>query len=130
MTVTVELFKAMWCPHCVALIPEWTIFKKMAKKNKDIEITTIEYEDTKNHNEMVEVKNKKGYTFSGFPTIMIQVGSSEPVPYTGPRTAKAIMEYIMQQNEKEQKEQNGGGIVDYELKYYKYKAKYLKSKAN
>ena len=121
-SVDVELFSAKWCGHCNGFVKEWTELEKMAKKDGFVKCT--KYEETEPKDKIHFEKNN----VSGFPTIHITVDNNR-VKYSGVRSANDIMNFINAL--RENKSQSGGNDdAIYELKYYKYKAKYLKTKDN
>lgn len=119
----VQLFYADWCGHCQNFKPEWQKFKELANKNN---IKVEEYEADKDKQKVEEAD------VNGFPTIRINKED-----YNGQRTAEAILAYIKgdkmdggeykQCGGKRQKKSLNPHHEDYyKIKYYKYKAKYLK----
>ena len=139
----VELFYADWCGHCQRFKPEWAKLKKQLDSNN---IGWGEYESQKDASRM----SKEG--IEGFPTIKITKNGKKE-DYNGERTASAIMNYLkgVKQGgggdvEGDNFDQCGGSkkskhhnphkkhnstlsnkdVDPFELKYYKYKAKYMK----
>ena len=140
----VELFYAEWCGHCQKFKPEWEKLKKMAGGNG---IQCIEYESEKDAQKMEEEN------IQGFPTIKISVGG-KCQEYHGERTAEEILMAIKDPKVKNDgkfkqcggakqgftprkmniKEHSKGWYKDkdeeyYKLKYFKYKAKYMKKRS-
>lgn len=144
----VELFYAEWCGHCQHFKPEWEKLKKMSKQNG---IQCIEYESEKDAQKMEEEN------IEGFPTIRISMGG-EKQEYNGERTAAAILMAIKEgstsQNAGKFKQCGGAkqgftprkmnknkkiGFFEeqykdkdeeyYKIKYFKYKAKYMKKRS-
>ncbi|CAG8437068.1 10505_t:CDS:10 [Ambispora gerdemannii] len=96
--VLVEFF-APWCGHCKNLAPE---YKKVAKNLKGIaRVAAVDCD-----NDMNKVICKR-YDIKGFPTIKLFPSQSvpdkknpgaftkKPKDYQGPRTAKAIVDYVL-----------------------------------
>lgn len=134
INVEVELFRADYCGYCKRMMPEWEKFKKMDKDDK-YNIIINDYEASKQSAEIAKITKQKQYLIDGYPTIMITVGNDEPHKYGGERTAEKIMEHIKTQKggkrkNKKNKKMDMEDIDDaqFELLYYKYKSKYLKSK--
>ena len=130
----VELYYAEWCGHCNKFKPEWEKFKKNAL---DGGIKTNEYEAEKDKTKVEEAN------VSGFPTIIITINGKKE-DYNGPRTAEALMEYVKGDKpkpaeggkynqcgagRKHKKSLNPNHETYYKVKYFKYKAKYMESKA-
>jgi thiol-disulfide isomerase/thioredoxin len=130
--IKVQLFYANWCGHCNKFKPEWEQFKKLADGDN---IKHEEYEADKDKQKVDEAN------VSGFPTIRITMnGNTED--YNGERTADAILSFV----KGDKKSMSGGGNPNqcggkrlrkslnpshedyYKIKYWKYKAKYFKTK--
>ena len=144
--VEVDLFKSKRCGWCVRLMPEWNKFKEMVDadpKNSYIKVNVYEATDKDNRYEGRMAEKK--YDFQGVPTIMINIGNGESIKYDQDRNAETILAFIEEKVAEFKKLQNGGkrkihkknvnainvnaiNDAQYELKYYKYKAKYLKTK--
>ncbi len=137
--IKVELYYAEWCGHCQRFKPEWAKLKGELEKKG---MKWAEYESEKDGQKMEEENIK------GFPTIVI-IMNGKKNEYDGQRTAVDIMSFVNGngQNQDGKFKQCGGtrqkktmrkGIKtntkksdsDYQLKYLKYKAKYMKIKAN
>lgn len=133
--IKVQLYHANWCGHCKSFMPEWEKFVEEAEKNG---VTCESFEADKDKQE-VEQAN-----ISGFPTIVIITNGTKE-DYNGPRTAQAIMSHI--KGEKTSAPAAGGKLNQcggsrtrqrkslnpnhekyYKIKYFKYKAKYMKTK--
>ena len=139
--VKVELFYADWCGHCQRFKPEWAKLKKMLEDNG---MKWAEYESEKDGNKMEE-ENIRGY-----PTIKITINSNKQ-EYDGMRNALAILDAIKQPNKMATQNAGNSGKFHqcggarqgftprvknnknatkneeyYKIKYFKYKAKYLK----
>ncbi len=126
----VVLYYADWCGHCKTFKPEWEKLKEMCKEKG---IKYADYEADRNVAE-IEAANIKG-----FPTIMVNGRE-----YNGPREAKAIFYKLTSKGNDNDDgngkfKQCGGGKLGfsprrngnyYKIKYLKYKAKFMKLKAN
>ncbi|EFJ25662.1 hypothetical protein SELMODRAFT_232026 [Selaginella moellendorffii] len=84
--VIVEFF-ANWCGHCKALAPAWD---KAATALKGI--VTIAAVDADTHKSLAAE-----YGLQGFPTIKVFGVGKSPIDYQGPREAKGIVEFALQQ---------------------------------
>jgi hypothetical protein len=140
ITVEVDLLKRNGCIWCERLTPEWKKFVDMVKSdpnNSFIKVREYEASDPAYDKRVMEKK----YEIRGVPTIMVNPKGGESVQYNGDRTAELILEFVKQlatvdnpqaggQKKKHKKRVKHNNINDaqYELKYYKYKAKYLKNK--
>ena len=111
MTI-IELFFANWCGHCQRFKPEW----QKLKQTPDIQFA--EYDaDNAAHKAKIDAAG-----VSGYPTIRI-----DNKEYSGERTADAILKFI----KSGANPQKGGGNDEYyQMKYLKYKSKYLKLRAD
>jgi thiol-disulfide isomerase/thioredoxin len=144
--VEVDLFKSKNCMWCIKLIPEWKKFEEMVNTNpKNSYIKVNVYEATDKDNRYGDRMAEKNYDFQGVPTIMINIEDGESIKYEQDRKAETILAFIEEKVAEFKKSQNGGkrkihkknmnatninaiNDAQYELKYYKYKAKYLKTK--
>ncbi len=155
--VVVELFRAEWCGHCKNFAELWD---KLSKKDgitwikyelDDNECKKSNAEHTCNSNS--RIAQERGV--HGYPTIHITINGKRYV-YNRERTEADIMSFIKDNTNKVQRGgecgcgqsggcgENGCGQsggkrkqtnkfdddAKYEMKYYKYKAKYLKIKDN
>lgn len=135
--ITVELYYALWCPHCVKMLPEFEKLKKHYKDDDSVSIKGFEDGDSKTDPECeAALAYKKmaesGNEIKGFPTMFIN-----GTKYTGPMTAEALISYIEEQKKEVNDEKHdetelkkismlGGAHFDpFHRKYLKYKAKYL-----
>jgi len=137
--IKVELYYAEWCGHCQRFKPEWAKLKEELEKKG---MKWAEYESEKDGQKMEEENIK------GFPTIVI-IMNGKKNEYNGQRTASDIMSFVNGngQNQDDKFKQCGGAKQkktarksikttarksedNYQLKYLKYKAKYMKIKAN
>lgn len=132
MSIKVVLYYAEWCGYCQSFKPEWEKLKTEMGNN----IVFEEYEaDTD--------PDKIPQDISGYPTIRITKDGKEE-NYKGKRTAKDIQDYLSGkplQNAGDctneiRYNQCGAGMYQfenidrYEKGFYKYKAKYMKAKAD
>jgi len=108
----ITLYHASWCPHCTTFMSEWQKLKTQLGGKVQFE----EYEDGANK----DVINANGIT--GFPTIKLDTHDGKKVEYSGPRTADALIAYM-------QSPPQSGGAKNNKIKYFKYKAKYMRLKA-
>jgi thiol-disulfide isomerase/thioredoxin len=117
-SVELFLFHMNGCGWCDRFMPIW---EKLQEKKKDFKYYSCEREDIDNSNEAKIIQEKVGYIKS-FPSIFIKVGD-EYFKYDGPRSVNDIVKFI---NEKIKKEKfiQSGGVIDYRLKYKKYKEMY------
>lgn len=100
--MSIELYHADWCSHCVNFMPVW----KEIIKNSSVKTTS--FKDGSFNNPKV----------SGYPTLIIN-----GEVYEGPRTYDSIIKAATSS------QQTGAGGVDYKYKYKKYKEKYLATKS-
>tara|TARA_B100001758_G_C17963873_1_gene379788 strand:- start:136 stop:501 length:366 start_codon:yes stop_codon:yes gene_type:complete len=77
------LFKAEWCPHCVAFKPVWAELEKKYEKTVDMNV----YDSDKNG------KTIKQWKINGFPTIIMKHGN-KAIEYAGPRTLEDMIDFI------------------------------------
>jgi thiol-disulfide isomerase/thioredoxin len=128
--IKVQLFYANWCGHCNKFKPEWEEFKKLAKGGG------IEYEEYEADKDKQKVDEAN---VSGFPTIRITMnGNTED--YNGERTADAILSFVKGDKKsmsggsnqcggkRSKKSLNPNHEDYYKIKYWKYKAKYFKTR--
>lgn len=86
-TPTLYLFKAEWCPHCVAFKPVWKDLQE-GLKNK---MQFVAYDADKDSKEVKEFK------IDGFPTLILKT-NNKAIEYVGPRDKTSIEEFIKQYN--------------------------------
>ena len=79
----VYLFKADWCPHCVAFKSTWEKLQKDLK-NK-YEFITVDSDKDK--------KVIEKWAIKGFPTIIKKVGENAK-EYVGPRDEASVKKFI------------------------------------
>jgi thiol-disulfide isomerase/thioredoxin len=117
-SVQLFLFHMNGCGWCDRFMPVW---EKLQEKKKDYKYYDCERADLDNSNEAKIIQEKVGYIKS-YPSIFIKIGN-EYFKYEGPRSVNDIVKFI---NEKVKKEQflQSGGVIDYRLKYKKYKEMY------
>lgn len=152
-SITISLYMADWCGHCVRFKPEWENLKDLVKDIPNVILNT--YTDADNKAEIEKLKSRG--LFKGFPTIIITKGNE--TEYNGERTAEAILNSLgiksakakcnlTQKGGNDEVEVDGGnkmppqcgGSCDrrnfqtggkskndeyYKMKYLKYKAKYM-----
>lgn len=82
---TLYLFKAEWCPHCVAFKDTWN---KLSNDYKN-KLHFIAYDSEKNADEI------RKYKIDGFPTLILMV-NNKAIEYVGPRDEKSLKEFIDQ----------------------------------
>ncbi len=80
---TLYLFKAEWCPHCIAFKPVWKDLE--SKMNSKIDFVMFDSETNSN-----EIKNFK---IEGFPTIILKAGG-KAIEYVGPRDFASVKEFV------------------------------------
>jgi thiol-disulfide isomerase/thioredoxin len=141
-----ELYYANWCGHCKTFKPIW--FNEIKPIFAQRNIKCYEYNDELNADKI------EAAGIDGFPTIILTRNGIR-TQYNGPRTSNAIISFFGQSPTQPLVEMNGGYLnlnldddVDmvgggghfdddkddvneadeeyYKMKYYKYKAKYLK----
>ncbi len=157
--VVVELFRAEWCGHCKNFAQTWEKLSNNHKNIKWIKYELDDNECRKSNGEHTCNSNSKiaeERGVHGYPTIHITINGKRFV-YNRERTEENILNFIKDNsNAKIQRGgecgcgqsggcgengcgQNGGkknktnklnDDAKYEMKYYKYKAKYLKIKDN
>jgi thiol-disulfide isomerase/thioredoxin len=81
--ITLNLFKADWCPHCVSFKPTW----EALQKNKQFNIKYKTY-DADAHK--TDIANWK---IQGFPTLILQTGNKS-VEFVGEKTIDSISKFI------------------------------------
>ena len=89
--ITVTLYYADWCGHCVKFKPEWEKFKIDAAKNN---IKTESYSSDEIGDKTILIEGKP---FRGFPSIKIDVnknGTKYDKEYNGNRLAKDLLSYV------------------------------------
>ena len=130
-TITVTLYHADWCGHCIKFEPIWEKFVDLAKADKlfdmngnKVKVVTKDYvhrknESIKNDNQLIESHN-----INSFPTIIVEdVAKYE---YNGSKNDKdSFINGLKLRLEKSQE----GGYDKYYKKYLKYKSKYMKLKS-
>ncbi len=82
---TLYLFKAEWCPHCVAFKPTWKALQEEFKN----EINFVTYDSDQNSKEI------KSFNIEGFPTLILQAGN-KAIEYVGPRDAQSLKDFVKQ----------------------------------
>jgi thiol-disulfide isomerase/thioredoxin len=117
-SVELFLFHMNGCHWCVEFMPIW---KELQKEKTDYKYYSCERAELDNSKEAQIIQEKLGYITS-FPSIFIKVGD-EYFKYNGKRLVDNIVKFINEIIKKEQFIQNGG-VIDYRLKYKKYKEMY------
>jgi thiol-disulfide isomerase/thioredoxin len=112
------LFHMNGCGWCDKFMPVWN---KLQEKKKDYKYYSCEREDLDNSNEAKIIQEKLGYIKS-YPSIFIKIGD-DYFKYNGQRSVNDIVKFI---NEKVKKNKliQSGGVIDYRIKYKKYKEMY------
>jgi thiol-disulfide isomerase/thioredoxin len=89
--LTLALFYAEWCPHCVQ-------FKPLYEGEIKTHIENLDLPDRKVRVVSVDAEKEEDlaslYELSGFPTLYIIKSSGEPTEYQGDRTADGIEAFI------------------------------------
>lgn len=120
LTSTIELFlfHMNGCGWCDRFMPVWD---KLKQKKEEYKYYSCEREDLEKSKEAQIIQEKLG-DIQSFPSIFIKVGD-EYFKYNGPRSVNDILKFI---NEKVKKVKfiQSGGVIDYRLKYKKYKEMY------
>ncbi len=80
---TLYLFKAEWCPHCVAFKPTW----KDLEKKMESKVDFVMFDSEANANEISK------YKIEGFPTLILKTGG-KAIEYVGPRDFSSVKEFI------------------------------------
>jgi thiol-disulfide isomerase/thioredoxin len=81
--ITLNLFKADWCQHCVSFKPTWDALQK----NKQFNIKYKTYDADTHKLEIAKWK------IEGFPTLILQTGNKS-VEYVGPKSMQGISKFI------------------------------------
>ncbi len=117
-TIELFLFHMDGCGWCERFMPVWD---KLKEKKTEYKYYDCERSELDNSNEAKIIQEKLGYIQS-YPSIFIKVGD-EYFKYNGPRSVYDIVKFI---NEKVKKVKfiQSGGVIDYRLKYKKYKEMY------
>jgi len=90
-SVSVTLFHATWCGHCVKFMPEWERMKKTQNIAKNIDFAA--HESSEMNTLDVKKKTINGNKIGGYPTIKISLNGSE-FEYEGERKTKNILSFI------------------------------------
>ena len=88
--ISILLFKASWCPHCVKFEPTFDAVVKESKKlGKDVDFVKFE-ETNKDHAEHFQA-----YEISSFPTLLMIKPKAEIVlKYAGPRDFHNVKSFV------------------------------------
>ncbi len=118
-SIQLFLFHMNGCGWCDKFMPVW---EKLQERKKDYKYYDCERSNLKDSAEAKVIQNKLKINIESFPSIFIKIGD-EYFKYNGPRSVTTIVNFI---NEKVRKEQfiQSGGVIDYRLKYKKYKEMY------
>ncbi len=118
-SIQLFLFHMNGCGWCDKFMPVW---EKLQERKKDYKYYDCERSNLKDSAEAKIIQNKLKINIESFPSIFIKIGD-EYFKYNGPRSVTTIVNFI---NEKVRKEQfiQSGGVIDYRLKYKKYKEMY------
>ena len=81
--ITLNLFKADWCMHCVSFKPTWDALQKSGKFN-------IKY---KTYDADIHKKDIEKWEIKGFPTLILQTGNKS-VEFMGQKTIDNISKFI------------------------------------
>jgi len=125
---------ANWCPHCVALEPEWNKMKENLKNHKtakNSKVNFIEIEQSQMEEKIHEVNKgilngtvEKLSGDKGFPTIFCIYGKKINY-YNGSRDANNMTEWVLSINNTRKKKVQTGGTRNHRKKR---KSRYLKIK--
>jgi thiol-disulfide isomerase/thioredoxin len=117
-TIELFLFHMDGCGWCERFMPVWN---KLKEKKTDYKYYDCERSNLDNSAEAKIIQEKVGYITS-YPSIFIKI-QDEYFKYNGPRSVNDIVKFI---NEKVKKIKliQSGGVIDYRLKYKKYKEMY------
>jgi thiol-disulfide isomerase/thioredoxin len=122
---------ANWCPHCVALEPEWNKMKEILKNHKtakNSKVNFIEIEQSQMEEKIPEVNEvilkdsaEKLSGDKGFPTIFCIYGKKINY-YNGIRDANNMTEWVLSINNTRKKKFQTGGTRNHRKKR---KSRYL-----
>ncbi len=117
-TIELFLFHMDGCGWCERFMPVWY---KLKEKKSEYKYYDCERAELDNSNEAKVIQEKLGYIKS-YPSIFIKI-EDDYFKYNGPRSVNDIVKFI---NEKVKKNKliQSGGVIDYRLKYKKYKEMY------
>jgi len=91
--VTITLFHAKWCGHCVDFMPTWEKMKSIANANENIEFNSYEDSSIDKLPEKIRTFEGEDIKTHGFPTIKISFNNEEYL-YEGRRTINDIFKYV------------------------------------
>jgi thiol-disulfide isomerase/thioredoxin len=89
--ISVVKFYAEWCGHCRSSQPEYELLAKIA--GKDFNICMYEADPFL---EVINNSSLHGFKVQGYPTYIIFVNGIFQEDYKGPRTARAILDRLLQ----------------------------------
>ena len=120
-SVQLFLFHMNGCGWCDKFMPVWEKLQTKKTEYKYYDCERSDLDKSKEANIIEEKLGKLG-KIESFPSIFIKVGDNY-FKYDGPRSVTNIVNFI---NEKIKKQQfiQSGGVIDYRLKYKKYKEMY------
>jgi thiol-disulfide isomerase/thioredoxin len=81
------MFYVDWCPHCREALPE---FEQLAG-TQTLGMTAVDFVLVDHDKSKSEWSD---YDVRGYPTMILETSNGTRVPYTGPRTAAAIIEFV------------------------------------
>ena len=81
--ITLYLFKAEWCPHCISFKSTWDALQN----DYQSKVKFIMYDSEKNASEILQ------YKIEGFPTLILKVNENA-IEYVGPRNFDSIKDFI------------------------------------
>lgn len=81
--ITVMLFKADWCGHCVKFKPTWDKLSEIYNKKFNF----ITYDADKQRDKFIE------YKVDAFPTVLVKNGS-QTIPYDGDRSFDEMNNFL------------------------------------
>jgi thiol-disulfide isomerase/thioredoxin len=79
------LFKASWCGHCNAFLPEWEKLNNDDEFTSKIKLTT--YDSDENKDKM------KQFKINGYPTLLLKTGD-KLIEYEGKREVNDIKKFV------------------------------------
>jgi thiol-disulfide isomerase/thioredoxin len=83
---TLILYYAEFCPHCIAMKPEWARAKQTLETLKDLKVMEVEFHDQKYLPKTLPIVN-------GFPTLEVIQQGRVVREYDGDRSAESIVAF-------------------------------------